>query len=201
MNDPTLLNWVEKGQNIAALLVAVGVAAEFVLGFIAGPARHRVERAHEKEVAALSQKAEELRLQNTQLQEAIQPRALSVEQQKQIGDALLPFQGRRLRIISGSADAEEWNFATQIASALKSGQLAISDERGTRRGEGSGPPPVGIWITWPPGQKDLAMALAEALDKIGHVKELQVLSENTADKSKELPVIIQVWSKPFDVLP
>ena len=53
MDDPTLLSWIEKGQNIAALLVAVGVAAEFVLGFIAGPARRRVDQTKDAEMVRL----------------------------------------------------------------------------------------------------------------------------------------------------
>ena len=53
MDDPTLLSWIEKGQNIAALLVAIGVAAEFVLGFIAGPARRRVDQAKDAEMVRL----------------------------------------------------------------------------------------------------------------------------------------------------
>jgi hypothetical protein len=37
MDDATLLSWIERGQNVAALLVAIGVAAEFLLGFMALP--------------------------------------------------------------------------------------------------------------------------------------------------------------------
>jgi len=54
VNDPTLLSWIERGQNIAALLVAIGVAAEFALGFMAGPARHRVDQAKDTEMVRLT---------------------------------------------------------------------------------------------------------------------------------------------------
>lgn len=50
MDDPTLLSWIERGQNIAALFVAIGVTGEFVLGFMAGPARRRVDATREAEV-------------------------------------------------------------------------------------------------------------------------------------------------------
>lgn len=53
MDDPTLLSWIERGQNFAALLVALGVAAEFALGFMAGPARHRVDQAKDAEMVRL----------------------------------------------------------------------------------------------------------------------------------------------------
>jgi hypothetical protein len=53
MDDPTLLSWIERGQNFAALLVAIGVAAEFVLGFMAGPARHRVDQIKDAEMIRL----------------------------------------------------------------------------------------------------------------------------------------------------
>lgn len=53
MDDPTLLSWIERGQNIAALLVAIGVAAEFALGFVAGPARRRVDQAKDAEMVRL----------------------------------------------------------------------------------------------------------------------------------------------------
>jgi hypothetical protein len=54
VDDPTLLSWIEKGQNIAALLVAIGVAAEFVLGFMANPARKRVDHAKDSEIVRLT---------------------------------------------------------------------------------------------------------------------------------------------------
>jgi len=60
MDDPTLLSWIERGQNIAALLVALGVAAEFVLGFMAGPARRRVDQAKDAEMVRLVDSSKDL---------------------------------------------------------------------------------------------------------------------------------------------
>ena len=57
MDDPTLLSWIDKGQNIAALLVAIGVAAEFLLGYIAGPARRRIDQAKDAEIVRLTAEA------------------------------------------------------------------------------------------------------------------------------------------------
>lgn len=54
MDDPTLLSWIERGQNVAALLVAIGVAGEFALGFMAGPARRRVDAARDAEMIQLT---------------------------------------------------------------------------------------------------------------------------------------------------
>src|ERR1700688_627267 len=98
MDDATLVSWIERGQNIAALLVAIGVAAEFALGFMAGPARHRVDQAKDAEMirltaeshtagekaaeanlkaGALEKEAAELTASNLRLEEAIAPRRLT----------------------------------------------------------------------------------------------------------------------------
>ena len=54
MDDVTLLSWIERGQNIAALLVALGVAGEFALGYMAGPARKRIDAARDSEIVQLT---------------------------------------------------------------------------------------------------------------------------------------------------
>ena len=63
MEDSTLLSWIERGQNWAALLVAIGVGAEFLLGFMAGPARRRVDEAKDAEILRLTKETGELHKQ------------------------------------------------------------------------------------------------------------------------------------------
>jgi hypothetical protein len=82
MDDVTLLSWIERGKNFAALLVAVGVGAEFVLGFMAGPPRNHIseakdteirtvgERALEKEAVSLRKEAAGLTASNLRLEES-----------------------------------------------------------------------------------------------------------------------------------
>jgi len=61
MNDPTVLAWIERGKTLAALLVAIGVAGEFVGDWIAAPIRRRIDVAKEAEIAALNKDAGEAR--------------------------------------------------------------------------------------------------------------------------------------------
>jgi hypothetical protein len=130
MDDPTLLSWIERGQNIAALLVAIGVAAEFVLGFMAVPARHRLDQAKDAELLqlagnskALENQTAELRNKNLQLEALIQPRDLTIDQQKAIGNALRKFPGKFVLIWWGQNDLEAWRLGALIRSSLKTGGI------------------------------------------------------------------------------
>src|ERR1700719_3727570 len=88
MDDPTLLSWIERGQNVAALLVAIGVAAEFLLGFMAGPARNRVSQAKDNEIIRLQTK---LDFQG--------PRAPFIENAApELIKTLLPFAGQKVAL-------------------------------------------------------------------------------------------------------
>ena len=53
MGDAELLAWINTGKNIAALLVAIGVAGEFTGDWISGPINRRLERARQDEMARL----------------------------------------------------------------------------------------------------------------------------------------------------
>lgn len=76
MDDNTLLLWIDRGKNLAALLVVIGVAGELLGDFLAGPARKRQEESRKLEIAGLTkkageadQKAEGFRLQIAQANE------------------------------------------------------------------------------------------------------------------------------------
>jgi len=144
---------------------------------------------------------ETLKSENLKLEALIQPRSLSLKQQHDIGVALLPFKGRKV-VISWSDELESYNFSTQIMASLKFSKLDVKPFIGS-----SNPPtyfifprsiPVaGVKITWSPGQKDLGIALERALCKIGHVHKLSLVQGSTTTTE---PVVISVYSKPFDVL-
>lgn len=151
MTDPELLSWIERGQLIATLLVAIGVAGEFAGSFIARPINRRVEAARQLEIAKATTKSEEARrdiaaagvriaeaeqattelaAKNLALEVAIAPRRLSDRQQKELS-ALTAFSGRLVGIKSYSVDTEGAIFATQIINALTKSTIRIEDNRFT----------------------------------------------------------------------
>ena len=134
-----LLSWIERGQNIAALLVAIGVATEFVLGFMAGPARHRVDQAKEDEVtqltnksAAFEREAAQLRKDADALEAQVAPRRLDLEQQVKIAENCKVFEnlfaGKRIKLVSYSLDTESFVLAEQIVGVLRASGMTIDDD-------------------------------------------------------------------------
>lgn len=113
MDDPTLLSWIERGQNWAALLVAIGVAAEFLLGFMAGPARRRVDQAKDAEILrltnetgelhkqaeALRKEAEDERIARTQLAASISWRTPDPALATQLAPSLKRFAGNESLLV------------------------------------------------------------------------------------------------------
>jgi hypothetical protein len=61
MGDADLLSWINTGKNIAALLVAIGVAGEFAGDWISGPITHRIESAKQDEMARLTASSNSLK--------------------------------------------------------------------------------------------------------------------------------------------
>jgi len=118
MDDPTLLSWMERGQNIAALLVAIGVAAEFVLGFMSSPVRKRLDQAHEEEIARLHKETEDERSARVKLEARVAWRRLSKEQQSVIADHLKQFPVMRVGVTYLAGNSEASQFADDIAAAL-----------------------------------------------------------------------------------
>src|SRR5712691_8122020 len=83
MSDPIetaawWLSWIETGKIIAALLVAIGVAGEFLGDFLAKPLERKLEAARQaelvqlrKETAEANQKAETERLTRLKIEEKL----------------------------------------------------------------------------------------------------------------------------------
>ena len=150
MDDPTLLSWIEKGQNISALLVAVGVAAEFVLGFIAGPARRRVDQAKDAEMVRLVDNSKTLEkdvadakagMSKQQaraataekdlldLKERIKPRKLTDQQCINFVKTLKPFPNGVVDFGYTSAGGDEtFNFAKQLLPLFKEAGWTVRNE-------------------------------------------------------------------------
>src|SRR5437016_14498623 len=61
MDDATLLSLIEKGRIIAAAIVVLGVAGEFLGDFIASPIIKRRDDAQRAEIARLNKEAEDAR--------------------------------------------------------------------------------------------------------------------------------------------
>jgi multidrug efflux pump subunit AcrA (membrane-fusion protein) len=61
VDDVTLLSWISKGKNVAAFLVAIGVAGEFLGDWLSGPANKRIESARQEEMARLHSSGDSMR--------------------------------------------------------------------------------------------------------------------------------------------
>jgi hypothetical protein len=132
VDDLTWLSWIDTGRTVAALLVAIGVSAEFLLGFIASPIQKRIDAARTAELATLNKdiaqaneraaeankKAEEERLARIKIEEKMAWRHLSPEQQERIEVKLRPFAGERANVFIYSGDNEINGIANEIGVAL-----------------------------------------------------------------------------------
>jgi hypothetical protein len=146
MDDPTLLSWIERGQNIAALLVALGVAGEFALGFMAGPARRRVDEGKAAEMAQLTNESAKLRtdaegfqlqiaqaneraanaeLEAQRLKNQLADRVLSNEQVRSIAGKLALYPGQEYDVAMYRDSQESVAIAERINLSLQSAKWKI----------------------------------------------------------------------------
>jgi len=131
-SDTQLLSSLERVQVWAALLVALGVSAEFLAGFIERPIRHRIDDERQSQIASANERAslanaraaeanraaEEERLARAKIEERLQPRALTDVQISSLGGTLkkeLP--GAALDIWRFGETPEIVTFASQISAA------------------------------------------------------------------------------------
>ena len=159
MDDPTLLSWIDKGQNIAALLVAVGVAVEFVLGFIAGPARRRIDQAKDAEMvrlvsnsktlekdvadakAGMSKQQEKTAIAERallQLRESLKDRTISPAQQKILVTALRGAPSGAVDIWWTASDTDSFGLAMQMVEIFKESGWPAATDRFATGGTGTG---------------------------------------------------------------
>jgi hypothetical protein len=200
---------------LGAGLVAIGVAGEFGIHIKAGRVEAEMRNATDSLVAIANGKAGEakeraannehetarLKLENTKLLAVIQPRSLTTEQQREMGDALRPFKGRTVVYAWNVSDPETYNFAIQLAAAFKCGKLDvrpfISMDYVPKVALSRAIPDTGVMIAWGVGQKDLAIAIQRALRSIGHVRKVWLREGGFSGMEQ---VYVSVYVKPFDVL-
>jgi hypothetical protein len=167
----------------------------------------------QKQVAASLQKSveaakttEQLKGDNLRLQALIQPRSLSIQQQKDIGNALLRFNSGVARI--DWKDPESYHLALQIQAALKCGGIdaTVTIPGGSQNGLWFGPPlgvekSTGIEIAWPKLQKELGVELGRLLTEDGHLENVNDHEGGSeVPPNPKQPVLITVFPKPFKVL-
>lgn len=214
MDDVTLLSWIERGQNIAALLVAIGVAGEFVLGFMASPARHRLDEAKDavilrltaesatlgKEAAVLHEQAEAEKLARVKLEKEIAPRTLDDATRQTIGKELSKFaphfSGRKVKVMSYSADAEGIVFSLEVIDIMAKAGIEVDPAVG--RAMPVGLVDMGVKITGPSGDEEFIRSLATRIHS--HlVTEVSDVFAEWNPKYTDLTIVVGV--KPVAGLP
>ena len=142
------------------------------------------------------------------MQALIQPRSLTIEQQKAIGIALRPFAGQKIVVSSSSADPEAYLLSEQIVSALKSGHLDVEDRSGKGNAAATGLAEItGIRINWWLTEAP-AIAVGEALKQFGQLKHVNVCegksmiasAEGAAVPDPKPNLYLYVVSKPLPLL-
>jgi hypothetical protein len=128
MNDVKLLSWIETGQIVSTLLVAVGVVGEFAGTFLARPVQRRLDQKRVMEIVRLRKGAADAELRAAELEARIQPRYLTTHQEKTVTDAMVPFAGKGFVIASHWSDMEAARLAGQIKSVLNNAGLGINEK-------------------------------------------------------------------------
>src|SRR5713226_4940522 len=153
MDDVTMLAWIDRARTASALLVALGVAGEFVGDWIAAPIRKRVDTAKDTEIArfnkqagdALAQagaaneraagfeaKAAQLQLDLEKERAARLPRSISKQNQDKIIACLQAGPKGPITVIPKTFDEEAEAYARQITEVLQQAQFEIRPHAGPR---------------------------------------------------------------------
>jgi hypothetical protein len=104
MGDAELLSWINTGKNIAALLVAVGVAGEFAGDWISGPINRRIDAARQEEITRLT--------------------ASSDTQRRELAEAVA--RGKEAEARISEADARAKSAEAQVAAAMAASDDAVA---------------------------------------------------------------------------
>jgi hypothetical protein len=192
------------------LMVVIGIAGELLAdGAIFVFSRH-LQTLSEGEYATLNSEAsgarreantalleqEKLKAENLKLEALIQPRSLTLEEQKAIGLALPPFTGQKIKVWSLMSDPETYALGEQIVAAFKCGDMNVEDDNGKLfPGTGSSSITglqVRYWLT-----QGSARNLAKVLKKIGHLENVRLLEETQGTAP-----MLDVWvmAKPLPLL-
>jgi hypothetical protein len=194
---PEIAPWMKLLVSVGWLLIVVGVSGELVTdnfvsradGIIqtfdetliadtqrqtelakirAGGAYERAAQS-EKEAAQLRKDAEKMKAENLKLEAIVQPRTISVEDQRRIADACCKFKGHGAIVQSYGLDAEGFATGSQIIDVLRAIQAVVADARATTIT--TGPMEAGIHVRTTDASEVLfASCFADALNKIGKLK-------------------------------
>jgi hypothetical protein len=170
----------------SVLLITLGIVGELGVGIkiasINGALRGKSAELRSKSgqlVALLNQETEQLhrdaeglKAENLRLEAVIAPRSLSLDQQKQIADALRKFKGHGVLVKSYGTDGEGAALAAQIIAALHAAEVVVADSRGSEIVAGGFD--SGVHVRAPATEIDFAVAIADALSKIGKLKVFPV---------------------------
>lgn len=159
---------IYKWSNIALIAALVIGAASTGLVVWMG----NVKEAYLKyDLEATKERAAKAELRTAELWKQVQPRELTLDQQKAIGNALRSFHGQKVTVSSFGWDQEGYGLSKQIVSALRSAGLEVMDRSG--KGNGPGVEVRGVIVSWWLTE-DLAHAIGDAFISIGKIEEVTV---------------------------
>lgn len=120
----------------------------------------------EKEAAQLRKDAEGLKAENLRLEAIVQPRTISLEDQRKIVDACSEFKNHGAIVKSYGLDTEGFATGSQIIAVLQAMNVTVADNRAST--VDTGPMEVGIHVrTTDASELPFAICLAGALSRIG----------------------------------
>jgi hypothetical protein len=150
---------------------AEGSASEAIL-----EAGHANERASKNEVdaAQLRKDAEDERLKRVEIEERVEWRRLTKDQQRKIGAALQGFSGEIVSLGYNVHDVEAFLFASDIAAALHSASWKVSGPGGAFMFGGSPITGVNIETTGDTLSRSSGLMLQQALSGLGFDSQLSL---------------------------
>jgi hypothetical protein len=206
------LDWASLLTFLGAILVTLGVAAELLVQVLASRTEsriknenHSVERLLDAKTQAALTEQEKLRNDNLTLQhnnlimqQLIQPRSLSPDQERRIAADLSRFIGQRVLLTFDPSDDETYELSEQLLATLAAAKLNAKplDMGGNPLMVGPRLIP-GIKITWFQGQRAVAVAIKEALESIGKLRDVYLEEGQGNDPA----LIISVRPKPRPKIP
>jgi hypothetical protein len=189
--------WRFFWEFLGAGLVAIGVSGELGAHFIGSKLETELRNKNHELVTSIQHRAANAELETARLYALTAPRRLTPEQQRDMVNVLRPFRGRRIVVVSHAYDPEGYLFAKQVVGVFKRAELVVEERpvgRGSVSGMGSFNTETGVVVGWPLGQRDFAVKVHDALDKIGHVRELSLVPMQGPDEAQ-----VTVNWKPLDL--
>jgi hypothetical protein len=160
-------SWVTARSAIGGFIVAIGIALEIWFSSRSSSAERKIRDWYALRVA-------ELDLARAEIEERIEPRRLSLQQQRAMADVLRPFKGNTRPVVIGTSDVESRRLAKQIVAVLRFAGLKVLDP--SRNLANIASEDFGIRILrYHSDDEDLATALADALTSIGGLTQVSLV--------------------------